>query len=292
MSTSSNANYLLIDGVLRPDAIPSLYQLGEPLEIEPLYLGTRWAELKDLGPILVKPSGSTNMISQTYQNAEHQIDASLLLSTAPMNVVADHLRRFIAPSDVQGGDGMLRFADPLVTRHWLASYQGEHMDAILGPVESWSIPEEPHSWELAARVQWVSFQRNSPTPQWKDNYALLGQAQLDALAQAARWQFIERLHDNFERYHPKPLSSLNKSIRAQWFDKRLDEAQAWGLSSERSLAIWVEYSLRWGAGFTESPNGPYQDWLARTHEAPRLAPEIRIQQMDNDCLDIEINKEV
>jgi hypothetical protein len=32
--------------------------------------------------------------------------------------------------------------------------------------------------------------------------------------------------------------------------------------------------------------------LARTPDAYRLAPEIRIQQMDNDCLDIEINKEV
>lgn len=292
MSYPSNANFLLIDGVLRPDAIPSLYQLGEPLEIEPLYLGTRWAELKDLGPILVRSLGSTNLLTQTYQNPDQQIDASLLSSRAPISIVADHLRRFIAPSDVLGGNGMLRFADPLVTRHWLGSYQGEHLDAILGPIESWSMPEELHSWETAAPVQWVNFQRNSSTPQWKDNYALLGQAQLEALAQAARWQFIERLHDNFEQYHPRPLSTLDKSIRTEWFSQRLDEAQAWGLSSERSLAIWVEYSLRWGAGFSESPKGPYQDWLARTPDAYRLAPEIRIQQMDNDCLDIEINKEV
>lgn len=123
---------------------------------------------------------------------------------------------------------MLRFADPLVTRHWLGSYQGEHLDAILGPIETWSMPEELHSWESAAAAQWVNFQRNSPTPQWKDNYALLGQAQLDALAQAARWQFIERLHDNFEQYHPRPLSTLDKSIRTEWFSRRLDEAQAWG----------------------------------------------------------------
>lgn len=291
MSYPSNANFLLIDGVLRPDAIPSLYQLGEPLEIEPLYLGTRWAELKDLGPILVKPSGSTSLLTRTYQNADQQIDASLLFSRAPISIVADHLRRFIAPSDVLGGNGMLRFADPLVTRHWLGSYQGEHLDAILGPIESWSMPEELHSWGATTSAQWVSFQRKSPTS-WKDNYALLGQPQLDALAQAARWQFIERLHDNFEQYHPRPLSTLDESIRTEWFSQRLDEAQAWGLSSERSLAIWVEYNLRWGAGFSESPKGPYQDWLARTPEAPRLAPEIRIQQMDNDCLDIEINKEV
>ncbi|AXJ03469.1 hypothetical protein CFN16_04800 [Pseudomonas fluorescens] len=292
MNNASKANFLLIDGVLRPNAIASLYQLGEPLEIEPLYLGTRWAELMDLGPILVKPSSSTSMISQTYQNANHQIDASLLYSSAPMSVVADHLRRYIAPSDVLGGNGMLRFADPLVTRYWLGSYQGEHLNVILGPIESWSIPERPHSWEANPAVQWLNFLRTSAPLAWQDSYAQLGQTQLDALGHAARWQFMERLHENFEQYHPRHLATLKLSSRTQWFDERLDEAQAWGLSSERSLAIWVEYSLRWGAGFTEHVNEPYQNWLARTPEASRLAPEIRIQKMDNDCLDIEINKEV
>ncbi|MCF5602739.1 DUF4123 domain-containing protein, partial [Pseudomonas syringae] len=37
------ANYLLIDGVLRPDAIKQVYQRAEPMEIMPLYLGTRWS---------------------------------------------------------------------------------------------------------------------------------------------------------------------------------------------------------------------------------------------------------
>lgn len=43
------ANYLLIDGLLRPDAIKQLYQRSEPLSIKPLYLGTRWAPLKERG---------------------------------------------------------------------------------------------------------------------------------------------------------------------------------------------------------------------------------------------------
>ncbi|WP_426202223.1 DUF4123 domain-containing protein [Pseudomonas sp. TWP3-1] len=292
MSNASNANFLLIDGVLRPDAIASLYQLGEPLEIEPLYIGTRWTDLKDLGPILVKPSGSTSMINQTYQNTSNQMDATLISSRATMSVVADHLRRFIAPPDVLGGSAMLRFADPLVTRHWLGSYQGEHLNAVLGPVESWSVPRKSHSWESSTPTQWINFLRSSRPADWQDKYAHLGPAQLDSLGRAARWQFMERLHENLEQYHPRPLSSLEVSERTLWFDERLDEAEAWGLSSERSLAIWVEYSLRWGAGFTERPSGPYQDWLARTPDAPRLAPEIRIQQMDDDCLDIEIDKEV
>lgn len=290
MNNVSQANFLLIDGVLRPDAIVQLYQRGEPLEIEPLYIGTRWKELHDLGPILVSLRGSSNLINETYQNAIQQADASLLYSRAPMQLIADHLRRFIAPPDVLGGNGLLRFADPLVARYWLDSYKGDHLDAILGPIEAWHMPESQHSWESSKPFGWRSFVRTNSVPERVDDQ--LGEAQLNALDQAARWRFTERLNRSFERSHPQFLAQHDSRIRTQWFDRRLDEADAWGLSSERSLAIWVEYSLRWGDEFTLRPDGPYQHWLADTPDALKLAPELRIQQMDNDCLDIEINKEV
>ena len=292
MSSSSDANFLLIDGVLRPNAAASLYQRGEPLEVWPLYIGTRWAELHDVGPILVALQGPSNLISETCKNAFQQADASLLYSRAPIQVVAAHLRRFIAPPDVLGGKGLLRFADPLVTRYWLGSYQGMHLDAVLGPIDAWHTPENPHSWALEQPAQWKSFYRAAPAPEWADTDAQLGDAQLRALDQAARWRFMERLNQSFERSHPQRMAQLDKRTRTQWFDQRLDEAQTWGLSSERSLAIWAEYSLRWGAGFTERPDTPYQQWLASTAGALKLAPELRIQQMDNDCLAIEIDEEV
>lgn len=292
MKSSSQANLLLIDGVLRPDAIASLYQRGEPLEIQPLYIGTRWQELHDLGPILVSIQGSSNLIGETYQSALHQADACLMSSSAQINVVANHLRRLIAPPDVLGGKGLLRYADPLVARYWLGSYQSKHLDAILGPIDAWHVPKSEHSWEVVKRPEWQSFHRESPPLEWVDAYAQLGEVQLNALDQAARWRLKERLHLSLEQNHPEALTLIPKSQMTQWFDDRLDEAKAWGLASERSLAIWVEYSLRWGAGFTQRPDEPYQNWLARTPNALKLAPELRIQKMDDDCLDIEMNKEV
>lgn len=285
MNNVSQANFLLIDGVLRPNAIVSLYQSGEPLEIEPLYSGTRWSELRDLGPILVSLKGSTNLPGETYQNT------CLMRSPAPINIVANHLRRFIAPSDVRGGKSLLRFADPLVAGYWLGSHQGEHRDAVLGPIDAWHVPERLHAWELAQPSQWRSFCRTTPAPDWVDTYAQLGEVQLDALEQAARWRFVEQLHYHFEQNQPQLLARIDKNQLTQWFDVRLAEAHTWGLVSDRSRAIWVEYSLRWGDGFTEYPDGPYQRWLARTPDAFKLAPELRIQQMDSACLHIEPNKD-
>jgi hypothetical protein len=288
----SQANFLLIDGVLRPGANASLYQRDESLEIQPLYIGTRWQALHDLGPILVSVRGSSNLIRETYENTVQQLDACLLNSRAPINIVADHLRRFIAPPDILGGNGLLRYADPLVARYWLGSYQPTHLDAILGPIEAWHVPKSPHSWDSAKSPDWQSFLRESTAPEWLDGYAQLGERQLNALDQAARWRLMERLHLSAEQSHPALIALINKSQLTQWFDQRLDEAKAWGLASERSLAIWIEYSLRWGAGFTQRPNEPYQNWLAHTPNACNLAPELRIQQMDDDCLHIEMNKEV
>ncbi|MDD2050812.1 DUF4123 domain-containing protein [Pseudomonas putida] len=291
MNSVSQANYLLIDGVLRPDALASLYSLAEPIEIEPLYLATRWTELKHLGPLLVAVHGPSNLIDETYQRAARQADASLLSSPAPTIAVADHLRRFIAPDDVLGSKGLLRFADPLVARYWLGSYQGAQRDAVLGPIQAWHLPPNPHTWERAEPVEWHTIERTAPPPEWVDEYARLGEAQLHALDQAARWRFMERLHRRFEQDHPQHLAHIDKSQLSRWFDDRLDEAQAWGLVSEQSLAIWVEYSLRWGEGFTERPQTPYQHWLARTPEARKLAPELRIQHMDKQCLHLDLNKD-
>jgi hypothetical protein len=289
MSIDSPANYLLIDGVLRANALTSLYQLDESVEVEPLYLGTRWAALNDLGPILVSIRGSSGFVNETCRSATGQPDASLLYSLAPMSVVAAHLRRFIAPPDVLGGNGLLRFADPLVARHWLGSYQGAQLDTVLGPIDAWHVPEHPHSWEPVVSLEWRRIFCAAPSPEWVDSCAQLGETQLGALDQAARWRFMEKLHQSLEQSLPQHLARIDISQLTRWFHDRLNEAQAWGLGTQRSLAIWVEYSLRWGEGFTLRADGPYQQWLVRTPDAPRFAPELRIQQMDSD---FELNKEL
>lgn len=291
MNNAPHANFVLMDGGLRPGAIKQLYQRSEPLEVIPLYIGTRWQALQDLGPLLVALQGSSSLIHDIRQRAFEQADASLFYSRASMYAIAEHLRRFIAPPDVLGGHGLLRFADPLVTRSWLGSYQREHLDAVMGPIEAWYIPEIPHTWEPAQPFEWRSVLRAATPPEWVKAYAQLGEAQLTALDQAARWRFMERLNRRLEHNHPALMATLDRRTRTQWFEQRLDEADAWGLSSERSLAIWTEYSLRWGPGFTSRPNSPYQQWLADTPEALKRAPELRIQQMDNDCLTIEITEE-
>ncbi|WP_415753109.1 DUF4123 domain-containing protein [Pseudomonas glycinae] len=281
MTNSMQANYLLIDGVLRPNAIASLYQLGEPLEIEPLYLGTRWTELNDLGPILVKPHGSSSILRNWQQNELARDDSCPLFSRFSLNDVAEHLRHFIAPLDVNGGNGLLRFADPLVMHYWLSSYGQEHLSHVLGPIETIWTKSPIHSWRAPVATSITPFPRVQSKESREKNFALLGEQQLSALELAYRWQFKERLYAWLNIRDAQTFSLLNEDQIEWWLEHVMDSANAWGLVSERGMVTWAEACVDWGRDFTSNPDSPYQEWLIQNPEKARLAPELRIEALDD-----------
>lgn len=281
MNISPQANFLLIDGVLRPDAIAHLYQRGEPLEIEPLYLGTRWAELHDLGPILVSVQNSSNLISEWLQNHSTMSDSSPLFSRASLSDVADHLRNFICPPDLNGNAGLLRFADPLVMHYWLSSYGPEHLRQVLGSIETIWVKTPAHTWQSSGTTPPTLFTRTHAAESLDKNFNRLGENQIAALEDAYRWQFKERLYAWLNTRDPETFSLLSSAQTERWLDYVLDHGNAWGLVSERGLVTWAETCVDWGRDFATRPDSPYQDWLSLAPENGRLAPELRIEALDD-----------
>jgi len=296
VSFAPQANYLLICGSLHPEVYQRLCQCGKALEVMPVYVGTRFAELHELGPILVTAPDSFSLLSELCQDDHLRPSASLLYSAVPLGNVLEHMQRFVAPANAHGGVSLLGFGDPLVARYWLDSHQGEELDAVLGPIDAWHVPEYSHSWEPEPPSAWRSFVRVTPAAECREPTAFLDQNQLNALESAARWRLMERLYLMLEMDHANHLLRVDKRQLSQWLDEHLNEAQAWGLFSQRSKAIWIEYSLRWGDGFVQQSDGPYAQWLSHNPDACKLAPELRIHQMDEDCLHINqnpvLNKEV
>lgn len=281
MTNVTQANFLLIDGVLRPDAIVQLYQRGEPLEIEPLYIGTRWKELHDLGPILVKLPSNTPLLSEWQQNHLTQADSCPLFSRASLSTVADHLRHFICPPDFHGNTGLLRFADPLVMYHWLTSYGPEQLSQVLGPVETIWVNTPVHTWQSSGDTPVSSFIRPHSTDVRDKNFAILGENQISALELAYRWQFKERLYAWLNTRDPQTFSLLDNDQTERWLNQVLDSGSAWGLVSERGLVTWAETCVDWGRDFATRLDSPYQDWLRLAPEQGRLAPELRIEALDD-----------
>ncbi|MWV14739.1 DUF4123 domain-containing protein [Pseudomonas sp. L-22-4S-12] len=275
---------LLIDGVLRQDATKWIYQSGEPLEVIPLYLGTRWEELQELGPILVALDAWSPLLGAIQHDNALQSQASLISTQAPSTTVAEHLSQFISITDDLGSQSLLRFADPLVTWHWLASYPEQAYKSLLGPISQWNVAVRPPNWAPSTPWEWRAFRPQPDSPTLAHPLSHMTQSQVEALDQAHRWRFKERLYDWLDHDFPNTLRPLAEDARGRWLEQRIQDAETWGLVSERSIAIWLERCAYWGSDFATRPDSPYQEWLRRKPVAQQLPPELRIQALDDDCL--------
>lgn len=279
MTHPSQANYLLVDGALRPGALAGLYQHHELFEIDPLYLGTRWQDLYDLGPILVKPLPDSSLLSEWLINESLWADSTLIYSPASIEQLAEHLRRFISPSECGAATGVLRFSDPLVAHFWLSSFSGPS-DLHLGPIQHWWVAKPKQIWEPRTQPAWEVFSGHGAGELWDNRCALLAADQRDALAQTQYWQFTGRIHAWISQRNPSLFSGMSSSQVNDWLDSCLQAGRNWGLFTEQGLAIWVEACADDGQDFAIRPKSAFQNWLTLDPVNPRLSPEVRIEAFD------------
>lgn len=281
MSRPEQANWLLIDGVLSPWTLADLFLREASPEIYPLYQGTRWESLHDLGPILLKPSAGSSLIKDWFGDPAAQRYSTLLCSAESPQKVTSHLRHFICPPDALGGNGLLRFSDPLVAHYWLSSFSNEQRDQQLGPIDHWWVRQPTHSWEPQPETSWQLFSRTAPGVPWEAHHANLGHAQLAALDQAHRWKFEEDAYLWLIERSEQTFAGLNSQQTSDWLKDTLEAGMDWGLVGEKALIIWLETCLDLGGDFATRSDSPYQTWLGLNPEHARLAPEVRIKAFDH-----------
>lgn len=271
-----STQYLLLDGVLYDQALIRLYSRDEDLEIEPLYAGTPWQDVADLGPILVKPGARSSLMSEFENTVEWQTSAAMITANAPMIEVAQHLRKLNKVKDVIGSESLLRYADPLVTWFWLNSCSPAGLRRIMGPINEWRLAAPSPLWLPHEKINWHVF--NSPAAADSDTIGRLAQAQMDGLELACKWQLKERLYAWLKANQPNNLARVASEHTEDWLNERLSSADAFGLTSERSIAIWCVLSLCHGNEFAATDDGAYRLWL-KDQDAKQLpTTDQRLQQ--------------
>jgi hypothetical protein len=253
-----------------------LYLRHEVFEIEPLYMDTRWKDLYDLGPILVKPLPDSTLLSAWPLDESLWADSTLIYSQASIEQLAKHLRHFINPPDCRGGSGLLRFADPLVAYFWLSSFP-ENPGVHLGPIEHWWVATPKQRWESMATIPWQVFSGRASQTMWDERNALLGEDQLVALEQAQHMRFIGQVHEWLGERNPQFFTEMSAQQISEWLSSNLQSGLAWGLITEQALVLWAEAFVDLGQDFTSQ--SVYQNWLSNESNG-RLPPEIRIKAFD------------
>lgn len=277
--------HALVDGVRYPNALKRLYSRDDIEDIEPLYLMTRWSSLAEQGPILVRLK-SSRLADEACANDDSKLyrSLSLMSSQASTSELSRHLGQFVTFNGEGGHEQLLRFADPLVTRHWLSSYGNALPAALMGPIDTWWVADWVPNWAKPHPVIWQAFRpqpSGAPTTTVpSDTFPPMGRDQFAALEAVTCWQLKERLTGYFTVHMPEDWQYLSAEGRSLWLDERLDDAAAWGANTERQIAIWLSLSLRWGKDFMTVRDGLYAHWIAQTSKQKPLSRQEQLYALD------------
>ncbi|MGP9807547.1 DUF4123 domain-containing protein [Halomonas sp. AOP12-C2-37] len=277
--------HALLDGVRYPNALKRLYGRDDIEGIEPLYLMTRWSSLAEQGPILVRLK-SSRLADEACANDDSKLyrSLSLLSSQASTSELSKHLGQFVTFKGEGEQEQLLRFADPLVTRHWLVSYGSALPAEMMGPIDTWWVADWAPNWAEPRPLAWQIFRSHlsqaSTTAEPANSFPPMGSAQLAALDAVDRWQLKERLTDYFSEHMAEAWQRLPVEGRGIWLEERLDDAIAWGANTERQLAIWASLSLRWGEHFMTASDGLYARWVVQTAEKKPLSRQEQLYALD------------
>ena len=285
MQRPQAVTHALVDGVRYPDALRRLYSRDDIEDIEPLYLMTRWSSLAEQGPILVRLK-SSRLADEACANDDSKLyrSLSLLSSQSSTGELSRHLGQFVTFNGEGGHEQLLRFADPLVTKHWLSSYGSALPADILGPIDTWWVADWAPNWAEPRPVTWQLFQSQhsqaSLLVMEASTFPPMGSAQLAALDTVARWQLKERLTSYFKEHMPEDWQHLSAENKGRWLDERLDDAATWGANTERQVAIWLSLSLRWGDNFMTARDGLYDRWMAQVDGNKPLFRQEQLYALD------------
>lgn len=270
----SKYSYALVDGVMRQTAIKDIYKTKEPIQVIPLYIGTRFQDNYDLGPILVASLQGSPFISQLQR--EWADSTTIVQSNHYLSVVADHLKQFITVTDETGSNSLFRFADPLTTWYWLDSYQDNIPLDIFGPISAWQVLKPIAEWQQSNN-EWQTFTppQNAKLTNIRLDY--LNETQVKALDQAANFKFKNKLYQWLTTERPMALQDKTADQITQWLEQILANAQLYNLTSQRTIAQWLDLSIDYGLDFLEQPTGVYQQWLQHNSQYKTLPSDIKIE---------------
>lgn len=228
-------NYLLVDGVRLTDAELTLYKLCDAPRYVNLFAGTEWADMQKVSPLLVQVDANdpvTRAFLKTGLDAEWGF---LLQSTATLDEIANHWRRFITVQHPLGHEVMLRFSDPAVARALLTNGWAGPESGFWGPVSAALLPDElDECWHC---IQAPGGKRDEGERKPSDR--ALNDRLVDQLTAADHRQTLRTLMQHLKQYFPQRLALLPRSDTVRSLDQLISKAIDNGFTSESALTHWA-----------------------------------------------------
>jgi hypothetical protein len=224
---------LLLDGVSVEKLPQHLYQWTENPEFEPLYLGTRWAELGDISPCLVQIKAQNNPVLTRFLNASRQEWGHLVFSDQSWDQLVAHFRWLTSVMHPLGEEVLLRIADPAVTHALLAHAETIKDPTLFGPCKQIVTAD-------AALDCWYINNRpgNTPEPDHSKRYRL-SEAQLSQLDEVNFRNVVMRLDAHMQEYFPSYQAQSTPQQRWEHLHALASTSYDRGFNTELDITLYA-----------------------------------------------------
>jgi hypothetical protein len=224
---------LLLDGVSVEKLPQHLYQWTENPEFEPLYLGTRWAELGDISPCLVQIKAQNNPVLTRFLNASRQEWGHLVFSDQSWDQLVAHFRWLTSVMHPLGEEVLLRIADPTVTHALLAHAETIKDPTLFGPCKQIVTAD-------AALDCWYINNRpgNAPEPDHSKRYRL-SEAQLSQLDEVNFRNVVMRLDAHMQEYFPSYQAQSTPQQRWEHLHALASTSYDRGFNTELDITLYA-----------------------------------------------------
>lgn len=228
-------HYLLVDGVNLPDAESTLYKLFDTPRYVNLFAGTEWADMADVSPLLVQIDAHDPLTRAFLETGFDDEWGILLQSTATLDEIANHWRRFIIVQHPLGHEVMLRFSDPAVARVLLMNWWMGSENGFWGPISAALLPDElGQCWHC---IQAPIGHRTGDERLTVDG--ALNDHLVDQLTATDHRQTLRTLMQHLKQYFPQRLDLMLRGDTVRSLDQLISKAIENGFTSESALAHWT-----------------------------------------------------
>jgi len=219
---------LLLDGVQVENLLKRLYQWADAPTVKVLYLGSRFAALKQVSPCLVRIESADDPILAQFLGCVDQQWGYLLISDKPWEQLAVHLRWLTSVEHPSGQEMLLRIAFPAVADALFESAD----PALLGPCQRIITAN-------LADGGWHQYTRSGEPP--KTEHAKpyrLSEKQWLGLDNASARKTVTELSRHMTLYFPDYHPDLTEKERHAHFQALIHRAAGHGFKSEKELYLY------------------------------------------------------
>lgn len=224
---------LLLDGVSVEKLAQHLYQWAQSPVFEPLYLGTRWAELLDISPCLVQIKTQSDPVLTQFLNASRKEWGYLVFSDHSWDHMVTHLRWLTSVLHPQGEEVLLRIADPAVTHALLVHAKSIKDPTLFGPCTQIVTTD-------AALGCWHLNQRPGDAPKTDHGKRYrLNDEQLSLLDEVNFRNVVMRLDRHMHEYFPNYQAHATPLQRWGHLHALASTAYARGFNTELDITLYA-----------------------------------------------------